>query len=40
MKILFYTPQSDTDAWLTDLRRALPEADVREWKPGDTAPAA
>ncbi|MDQ7980175.1 glyoxylate/hydroxypyruvate reductase A [Paraburkholderia sp. SARCC-3016] len=39
MKILFYTPASDTDAWLADLRRALPEADVREWKSGDTAPA-
>ncbi|QYD68847.1 glyoxylate/hydroxypyruvate reductase A [Paraburkholderia edwinii] len=39
MRILFYTPPSDTEAWLADLRRALPEADVREWKPGDTAPA-
>ncbi|GAB7526980.1 2-hydroxyacid dehydrogenase [Paraburkholderia sp. 2C] len=39
MKILFYTPQSDATAWLADLRRALPEADVREWKPGDAAPA-
>jgi glyoxylate/hydroxypyruvate reductase len=39
MRILFYTPQSDSEAWLADLRRALPEADVCEWKPGDTAPA-
>ncbi|MFC0399628.1 2-hydroxyacid dehydrogenase [Paraburkholderia rhizosphaerae] len=39
MKILFYTPQSDATAWLADLRCALPEADVREWQPGDRAPA-
>jgi glyoxylate/hydroxypyruvate reductase len=39
MKILFYTPQSDAAAWLADLRRALPEADIREWQPGDRAPA-
>jgi glyoxylate/hydroxypyruvate reductase A len=39
MKILFYTPQSDATAWLTDLRRALPEAEVREWQPDDRAPA-
>jgi glyoxylate/hydroxypyruvate reductase len=39
MKILFYTPQSDAAAWLADLRRALPEAELREWQPGDTAPA-
>ncbi|CAB3756922.1 2-hydroxyacid dehydrogenase [Paraburkholderia solisilvae] len=39
MKILFYTPQSDAAAWLTDLRRALPDATVREWQPGDRGPA-
>ncbi|MFM0241190.1 2-hydroxyacid dehydrogenase [Paraburkholderia phytofirmans] len=39
MKILFYTPQSDAAAWLHDLARALPQADLREWQPGDTAPA-
>ncbi|MFB9122828.1 glyoxylate/hydroxypyruvate reductase A [Paraburkholderia dipogonis] len=39
MKILFYTPQSDAAAWLHDLARALQQADLREWQPGDTAPA-
>jgi glyoxylate/hydroxypyruvate reductase A len=39
MKILFYTPQSDAAVWLDDLSRALPDADLREWQPGDTAPA-
>ncbi|MBP0588760.1 glyoxylate/hydroxypyruvate reductase A [Paraburkholderia sp. LEh10] len=39
MKVLFYTPQSDAADWLRDLSRALPEADLREWQPGDDAPA-
>ena len=26
-----------SDAWLNDLRRALPEAQVDEWQPGATA---
>ncbi|MEX3930428.1 2-hydroxyacid dehydrogenase [Paraburkholderia phymatum] len=39
MKVLFYTPQSDTAAWLHDLSRALPDVDLREWQPGDDAPA-
>jgi glyoxylate/hydroxypyruvate reductase A len=40
MKIIFYTAQSDAAAsWLHDFARALPEADLREWRPGDTAPA-
>jgi glyoxylate/hydroxypyruvate reductase len=39
MKIIFYTPQSDAAAWLHDLAHALPEAALREWQPGDTAPA-
>ena len=39
MKILFYTPQSDADAWLRDLSRELPGADLRVWQPGDNAPA-
>jgi glyoxylate/hydroxypyruvate reductase A len=30
---------ADAAAWLHDLARALPEADLREWQPGDTAPA-
>jgi glyoxylate/hydroxypyruvate reductase A len=39
MKILFYMPYADAAAWLRDFARALPEADLREWQPGDTAPA-
>jgi glyoxylate/hydroxypyruvate reductase A len=39
MKVLFYTPQSDAAEWLDDFARALPEADLREWQPNDTAPA-
>ncbi|MFL9963278.1 glyoxylate/hydroxypyruvate reductase A [Paraburkholderia sediminicola] len=39
MKILFYMPHADPAAWLHDFARALPEADLREWQPGDTAPA-
>lgn len=39
MKILFYMPHSDAAAWLDDFARALPEAELREWRPGDTAPA-
>jgi len=39
MRILFYIPQSDAAEWLQDFSRALPEADLREWQPGDTAPA-
>ncbi|MGE8331227.1 MAG: glyoxylate/hydroxypyruvate reductase A, partial [Paraburkholderia nemoris] len=39
MKILFYMPHSDAAAWLHDFAHALPEADLREWQPGDTEPA-
>ncbi|QGZ62816.1 2-hydroxyacid dehydrogenase [Paraburkholderia acidisoli] len=39
MKILFWLPQADASAWLHGLARALPEAELREWQPGDTAPA-
>src|SRR5690242_599931 len=39
MKVLFYTPQSDAAAWLRDVSRALPGAQLREWQPGDHAPA-
>jgi len=39
MKVLFWSPQADASAWLHDLARALPGADVREWQPGDTAAA-
>jgi glyoxylate/hydroxypyruvate reductase A len=39
MKIVFYTQDTDAAAWLQDFTRALPEAELREWQPGDTAPA-
>ncbi|WP_250471031.1 glyoxylate/hydroxypyruvate reductase A [Caballeronia sp. GAFFF1] len=39
MKIIFYEQHTDTDAWLRDFARELPEADVRVWQPGDTAHA-
>lgn len=39
MKIIFYTPQNETASWLHNFARALPEAELREWHPGDSAPA-
>jgi glyoxylate/hydroxypyruvate reductase A len=39
MKILFYEQHVDAALWMHDLARELPEADLREWQPGDTAPA-
>ncbi|WP_090527399.1 2-hydroxyacid dehydrogenase [Paraburkholderia sartisoli] len=39
MRILFYMPHADAGAWLHDFARALPDADLREWQPGDRAPA-
>ncbi|WP_434108211.1 2-hydroxyacid dehydrogenase [Paraburkholderia caffeinilytica] len=39
MKIVFYTQDTDAAAWLQDFARALPEAELREWQPGDTDPA-
>src|SRR5258708_19224984 len=38
MKIIFYEHHAETLLWLNDLARALPEADVRQWQPGDSAP--
>ncbi|SAL20142.1 2-hydroxyacid dehydrogenase [Caballeronia telluris] len=38
-RIIFYERSTDASLWLHDLARALPEADLREWQPGDTAPA-
>ena len=39
MKIIFWFPQTDASAWLHGLAHALPDAELREWQPGDTAPA-
>ncbi|VWB74508.1 D-isomer specific 2-hydroxyacid dehydrogenase [Burkholderia pseudomultivorans] len=39
MKILFHSPHQEAAAWRDELARALPEAELRAWQPGDTAPA-
>src|SRR6516225_10975630 len=39
MKIIFWFPQTDASTWLHGLARALPDAELREWQPGDTDPA-
>lgn len=39
MKILFWMPQADASTWLHGLARALPDAELREWQPGDRAAA-
>lgn len=39
MRILFHALDSNPDAWLSALRTALPDADVRAWSEGDIAPA-
>ncbi|STQ59298.1 2-ketoacid reductase [Pseudescherichia vulneris] len=39
MDIIFYHPSFDTQFWLDKLSQALPDARVREWKPGDNEPA-
>jgi glyoxylate/hydroxypyruvate reductase len=39
MKILFWLPQADASTWLHSLARALPDAELREWQPGDNAAA-
>jgi glyoxylate/hydroxypyruvate reductase A len=36
MKILFYTPYNDAPEWLSALAEALPHANLREWRPGDS----
>jgi glyoxylate/hydroxypyruvate reductase A len=39
MNIILYEHQAEASLWLDDLARALPDADVRLWQPGDNAPA-
>lgn len=39
MEILFYHPTFDTARWLKALAKAIPCANVREWKRGDNAHA-
>lgn len=39
MEIIFYHPTFDTPWWLNALAKAIPGANVREWKEGDNAHA-
>lgn len=39
MDIIFYHAAVDAEAWISGLRRRLPEAAIRQWLPGDDAPA-
>lgn len=39
MKIILYEHHADAPLWLQELSRALPDADVRLWQPGDADPA-
>ncbi len=39
MEILFYHPSFDNAFWVNALRKALPDANIRVWTPGDNAPA-
>ncbi|MBV8665142.1 MAG: glyoxylate/hydroxypyruvate reductase A [Burkholderiaceae bacterium] len=39
MRILFYAPAINPEAWIAALKQALPQAEVRNWEEGDVAPA-
>lgn len=39
MDIMFWHPSCDVGEWMTQIKRALPQARVRVWQPGDTLPA-
>ncbi|KFG95430.1 glyoxylate reductase [Burkholderia paludis] len=39
MKLLFHSPHQEAGAWRDEIARALPEAELRTWRPGDTAAA-
>ncbi|MGA8122109.1 glyoxylate/hydroxypyruvate reductase GhrA [Rouxiella badensis] len=39
MNIIFYHPKTDSEPWIEGIRHRLPEANVRVWHRGDTAPA-
>ncbi len=39
MEIIFYHPTFDTAWWVKALTKAIPGANVREWKAGDNAHA-
>ena len=39
MQILFHAPDANPAPWLAALQAALPQAQLRVWQEGDTAPA-
>ena len=39
MKVIYYNEGEDTAYWLAGLRIVLPQADIRQWRPGDNEPA-
>jgi len=39
MDIIFYHPALTVDNWLQELKKAIPQACIRQWTEGDTAPA-
>ncbi|MBC5790294.1 glyoxylate/hydroxypyruvate reductase GhrA [Providencia sp. JUb39] len=39
MNILFYHPFFDANQWIDGMRARLPQANIRQWKPGDTQQA-
>ena len=39
MRILYHNAGENSDPWLPRLEADLPEAEIREWKTGDNAPA-
>lgn len=39
MNIIYYHPLFNAQDWLTGIKRRLPQAEVREWQPGDDRPA-
>lgn len=39
MRIMFYAPGGNLTPWLTELRAAFPQAEVRAWQDGDNDPA-
>jgi glyoxylate/hydroxypyruvate reductase A len=39
MKIIFHEHHANAPLWLQEFKRILPEAELREWRPGDTGPA-
>lgn len=39
MNIIYYHPLFNAQEWLTGIKQRLPQAEIREWRPGDERPA-